>query len=169
MALYAGRDRQAGTVTVSTLSSMPLVSIVTPVYNGARFIGDLIDSVGAQTYPHIEVVVIDDGSDDGGATAAIAAAYGDRITCVRQTNGGVAAALNRGIAAMRGTLFSWLSHDDLYLADKVERQVEAYLAFGQRCIVIGDFELFGEDGSVVLQVEGYRNVIVAEAPVDAVS
>jgi glycosyltransferase involved in cell wall biosynthesis len=124
----------------------PLVSIVIPVYNGANYLAEAIDSALAQTWPNTEVIVIDDGSDDNGATAAVAGRYAAHIRYFRQPNGGVAAALNRGIAIMRGAYFSWLSHDDIYVADKVERQVEASLAFGQRCIVIGDFEHFGADG-----------------------
>lgn len=115
-----------------------------PVYNGADFLAEAIDSALSQTWPNTEVVVVDDGSDDGGATAAVTARYDGHVRCLRQPNGGVAAALNRGIEAMRGEFFSWLSHDDVYAADKVERQVETALAFGQRCIVIGDFELFSQ-------------------------
>jgi hypothetical protein len=124
------------------MPARPLVSIVIPVYNGADFLAEAIDSALSQTWPDTEVVVVDDGSDDGGATAAVAACHDRHIRYLRQPNGGVAAALNRGIEAMHGEFFSWLSHDDIYAADKVERQVEAALAFGQRCIVIGDFELF---------------------------
>lgn len=154
------RDLESG------MSGRPLVSIVIPVYNGANFLDAAIDSALGQTYPNIEVVVIDDGSDDAGATAAVAARYAGRITYVRQANGGVAAALNRGIEIMRGKLFSWLSHDDIYLADKVERQVEAYLAFGERCIVIGDFELFGEDGDAWHRTTIGHNLLAK--PLDAV-
>jgi hypothetical protein len=128
------------------MSKRPLVSVVIPVYNGANYLAEAIDSALAQTWPNTEVIVIDDGSDDDGATAAVAGRYAAHIRYIRQPNGGVAAALNRGIATMRGAYFSWLSHDDVYVADKVERQMEARLAFGQRCIVIGDFEHFGADG-----------------------
>lgn len=128
------------------MSPRPLVSIIIPVYNGADFLAEAIDSALAQTWPNTEVVVVDDGSEDGGATAAVAARYARHIRYVHQPNGGVAAALNRGIETMRGAFFSWLSHDDVYAADKVEHQVEAYRAFGRRCIVIGDFETFSQDG-----------------------
>lgn len=111
-------------------------------------------------------MVVDDGSDDAGATTAVAARYDRHIRYLRQPNGGVAAALNRGIEAMRGEFFSWLSHDDIYAADKVERQVEAALAFGQRGIVIGDFELFSHGAPPRRRTTKGHNL--AGRPLDAV-
>lgn len=101
----------------------PLVSIVIPVFNGSNYMREAIDSALAQTYPHIEVLVVNDGSRDGGATAEIARSYGDRIRYFEKENGGVSSALNLGIREMRGSYFSWLSHDDLYGPEKIARQV----------------------------------------------
>lgn len=130
------------------MSGSPLVSIIIPVYNGSDYLADAIDSALAQTYSKIEIIVVDDGSLDDGATAAIAARYGQRIRYVHQENGGVAAALNRGIAEMRGAYFSWLSHDDIYLPDKVERQVNIARTFGGPCVVIGNFQQIWQDGAL---------------------
>ena len=102
----------------------PKVSIVIPVYNGSDFMREAIDSALAQTYPNIEIIVINDGSNDGGATEKIALSYGDRIRYFSKPNGGVATALNLAIENMIGEYFSWLSHDDLYFEQKVERQIE---------------------------------------------
>lgn len=102
-----------------------LVSIVIPVYNGSNYLREAIDSALAQTYSPIEVLVINDGSTDQGATASIAQSYGDRIRYFEKKNGGVATALNFGIEQMHGEYFSWLSHDDLYTPDKVKRQMDA--------------------------------------------
>lgn len=103
----------------------PLVSIVIPVYNGSNYLREAVDSALAQTYPDVEILVVDDGSDDGGATHEIAASYGDRIRYFHKDNGGVVSALNFGIEHMRGEYFAWLSHDDLYHPKKIERQVSA--------------------------------------------
>ena len=101
----------------------PLISIVIPVYNGGNYMREAIDSALAQTYPNIEVIVVNDGSRDDGETDAIARSYGNRIRYFHKENGGCASALNRGIEEMRGEYFSWLSHDDVYLPEKVEYQI----------------------------------------------
>lgn len=101
----------------------PLVSIVIPVYNGANYLKEAIDSALAQTYPNIEVLVVNDGSSDNGATEAIAKSYGDKIRYFAKENGGVSSALNLGIQQMRGEYFSWLSHDDIYTSTKVESHI----------------------------------------------
>jgi hypothetical protein len=72
----------------------PRVSIIIPVYNGSNFLAEAIDSALAQTYQNTEVIVVNDGSTDRGATRAIAASYGDRIRYLEKENGGVASALN---------------------------------------------------------------------------
>lgn len=105
-------------------SSNPKVSIVIPVYNGSNYLGEAIDSALAQTYKNIEIIVVNDGSKDRGATEKIAKSYGNKIRYFKKENGGVSTALNLGIEKMTGEYFSWLSHDDMYYPNKIERQVE---------------------------------------------
>lgn len=100
----------------------PLVSIVIPVYNGSNFMRCAIDSALAQTYPDIEILVVNDGSTDD--TRDIALSYGDKIRYFEKENGGVATALNLAIREMNGRYFSWLSHDDWYEPEKVETEME---------------------------------------------
>lgn len=102
---------------------LPKVSIVIPVYNGSNYLKNAIECALQQTYKNTEVLVINDGSTDGGETEAIALEYGDRIRYYRKDNGGVSSALNYGIQKMTGQYFSWLSHDDVYSPDKVEKSV----------------------------------------------
>ena len=102
----------------------PLVSIVIPVYNGSNYMAEAIDSALSQTYDNIEVVVVNDGSKDDGKSDEIARSYGDKIRYFPKENGGSSSALNEGIKNMQGEWFSWLSHDDLYYKDKVQKQVE---------------------------------------------
>ena len=99
----------------------PLVTIVIPVYNGARFLREAVESALGQTYRPVEIVAVDDGSTDD--SAAILAAYGGRITVVHQANAGVAAARNRGIAAGRGPWVAFLDQDDLWDPRKLETQL----------------------------------------------
>ncbi|MBO5069655.1 MAG: glycosyltransferase [Roseburia sp.] len=103
----------------------PLVSIVIPVYNGANYMREAIDSALAQTYKNKEIIVVNDGSSDNGQTERIAKEYGDKIRYICKENGGVSTALNTGIKNMKGEYFSWLSHDDVYMPDKIEKQVKA--------------------------------------------
>lgn len=101
------------------------VSIIIPVYNGSNYLSEAIESALAQSYSHIEIIIVNDGSDDEGKTEAIARSFGDKIKYFYKKNGGVSSALNFGIAHMSGDYFSWLSHDDLYAPNKIERQVAA--------------------------------------------
>jgi glycosyltransferase involved in cell wall biosynthesis len=104
----------------------PKVSIVIPVYNGSNYLREAIDSALAQTYENVEVIVVNDGSDDGGKTEEIARSYGDRIRYFYKENGGVSTALNYGIENMSGEWFSWLSHDDLYSPNRIEEDVKVF-------------------------------------------
>ena len=132
----------------------PLVSIVIPVYNGAKYLALAIDSALAQIYKNIEIIVVNDGSNDNGATARVAQAYGNRIRYFEKENGGVASALNLAVAEARGEFISWLSHDDLYTPEKIERQI-AHLVLQpepDRCVIYGDYSVFSNDPTSDAQV-----------------
>lgn len=101
-----------------------LVSIITPCYNGERFIAETIESVLRQTYTDWEMIVVDDGSGDG--TARIAADYAardGRIQLVRQPNGGTASARNNAMRRARGQYIALLDADDVWDANFLERQL----------------------------------------------
>lgn len=104
----------------------PLVSIVIPLYNGSNYVAQAIDCALAQTYPNIEVIVVNDGSSDHGAGRDICLSYGDKIRYFEKENGGCSSALNFGIKEAKGAFISWLSHDDLYDPNKVETQIGYY-------------------------------------------
>lgn len=131
----------------------PLVSIVIPVYNGANYLAEAIDSALAQTYTNIEILVINDGSKDIGATRNIALSYGDKIRYFEKENGGVATALNLGIEKMQGEYFSWLSHDDKYFPDKIEKQV-SFLSglIHKEVILYSDLEYIDKDSKFLSQL-----------------
>ncbi len=120
----------------------PLVSIVIPVYNGSNYMKDAIDSAINQTYKNIEVIVINDGSNDNGETEKIALSYGDKIRYIYKKNGGVATAVNLGIKNMRGEYFAWLSHDDMYYPNKIQMQIDALIdASDMKAIVHSNYDL----------------------------
>ena len=147
----------------------PKVSIIIPVYNGSNFLADAIDSALAQTYENIEILVVNDGSTDDGATERIAKSYGDRVRYFWKENGGVSSALNCGIRNMSGEWFSWLSHDDLYTPDKIQcsvnllrnfdgdlKEVIAYTSgylVRENRSVIKSFKLFFKEGRLYSGVE----------------
>jgi glycosyltransferase involved in cell wall biosynthesis len=120
----------------------PLVSVVLPVFNGELFLREAIESVLAQTWSPVELLVVDDGSSD--RSGEIAQEY--RLTYVHQENSGVAAARNRGIEATEGELISFLDQDDVWLPEKLERQVAALAADPEAGICSCRFEMFLEPG-----------------------
>ena len=102
---------------------MPEVSVVIPTYNSAQYLAEAVDSVLAQTFKDIEVLVIDDGSND--ETEAVMSRYGAPVRYIRQNNSGVAAARNHGIQKSRGRYVAFLDADDTWLAEKLEKQMSA--------------------------------------------
>jgi hypothetical protein len=128
------------------MSFEPKVSIVIPVFNGSDFLDAAIESALAQSYRNTEVVVVNDGSSDGGATERVARAYGDKVRYFHKPNGGVASALNLAVREMSGDYFSWLSHDDLYCENKVEREIQALSGQDVHTTVIYcDYSVFTDD------------------------
>jgi glycosyltransferase involved in cell wall biosynthesis len=103
-------------------SNRPLVSIIVPVYNGARYLRESLDSILAQTYPNVEVLVMDDASTD--ETPNIIAAYGDRIRSYRQPqNQGIYGNMNGGIRQVSGEYIAIYHADDIYSPEIVAREV----------------------------------------------
>lgn len=102
----------------------PLVSILINNYNYGRFLREAIDSALNQTYPHVEVVVVDDGSTD--ESRDIIASYGDRIKPILKENGGQASAFNAGFAASQGDIICFLDSDDSFKPEKAMKIVEAF-------------------------------------------
>jgi glycosyltransferase involved in cell wall biosynthesis len=102
----------------------PLVSVIIPTYNRGWIIQEAIDSVLDQDFSDFELIVVDDGSDDN--TPEILGAYGKAITVLHQSNKGVSAARNRGIAEAAGRLIAFLDSDDLWLRGKLATQVKFF-------------------------------------------
>lgn len=100
-----------------------LVSVVIPVYNAEKYLEETLASVLAQTYPHIEIIAVDDGSKD--RSIQILEQYPDRIRVVRQANAGAAVARNRGVQEATGKWIAFLDADDLWTPDKIQRQLDA--------------------------------------------
>ena len=117
----------------------PVVSVVIPAYDRERLVGEAIDSVLAQDVP-LELIVVDDGSTDG--TAAAVQAYGDRVRYHYQENRGIAGARNAGIALAHCSLLAFLDSDDVWMPNKLSRQLAALEADPQLEAVFGHAEQF---------------------------
>lgn len=98
-----------------------LVSCVVPVFNGVRHLAASLESILAQNYGSIEVIVVDDGSTDG--TRSVATSLAERVRYLYQENAGPAAARNTGVAAARGEFVAFNDADDLWRPEKLERQM----------------------------------------------
>lgn len=102
---------------------MPEISVIIPTYNSSRYVTEAVDSVLAQTFDDFEIIVIDDGSTDD--TETVMSRYLSPVRYVRQANGGVSRARNRGIEESRGRYVAFLDADDTWLPNKLEKQMEA--------------------------------------------
>ncbi|MGZ5476756.1 MAG: glycosyltransferase family 2 protein [Thermoanaerobaculia bacterium] len=123
---------------------MKTISVIIPTYNYASYVREAIDSAMEQSYPALEIIVVDDGSTD--ATAQVLSGYGDRIRVLRQKNQGVAAARNAGIAAARGDYLAFLDSDDIWKPRKLELQIARFDADPDLGLVRCGAETFGGTG-----------------------
>ncbi len=139
----------------------PLVTIVIPAYNGARYLRQAVDSLLRQDYPRIELVVLDDGSGDD--TRAILEAYDGRFHWESHPNMGQSATLNKGWHLAKGEILAYLSVDDLLYPQAVSQAVTALTAHPQAPVVYGDYDLIDEAGSTLRRVHApdfdYRRLI----------
>jgi glycosyltransferase involved in cell wall biosynthesis len=121
-------------------SARALISVIIGVYNGEAYLGEAIDSVLGQTYSPVELIVVDDGSEDG--TAAVIDHYGSAVRRVYQTNGGMGAARNAGVAIAEGQFFAFLDADDRFTREKLERQLEIFVTEPTVDVVFGHMTEF---------------------------
>ncbi len=117
------------------------VSVIIPVYNCEEFIEEALHSIFAQTFPINEIIVMDDGSDDG--TAAILKKYAGRIKYYYQKNRGLAAARNAGIQVSSSSYLAFLDADDFYHPEKIAIQKAFLDDHPEIDMVFSDFEYFG--------------------------
>lgn len=130
------------------MSELPLVSVVTPAYNAERFIEQALRSALTQTYKNIEVLVVDDGSDDDTRRIAEDLSNSDeRLSVLNQSNQGVASARNLGIEHARGDYIAPLDADDVWYPEKLEKQVRCVLDSDPRTgLVYGWYHEIDENG-----------------------
>lgn len=126
--------------TTSQPASTAQISVVVPVRNGAQYLGETITSILAQTVPPLEVLIMDDASVDD--TALIATSFGSTVRHIRLEQCGAAAARNRGVDAAKGEFLSFLDSDDLWLPQKIQRQLDRLSGHASRSAVFCHMEQF---------------------------
>lgn len=122
------------------------VSVIIPAYNRESTIEETILSVLNQTYPNVEIIVVDDGSTD--KTKEICKKFEDKIKYYYKPNGGISSALNFGIEKMSGVWFKWLSSDDVLTHDAIEKLMEVFNETGGQ-IIYSDYEIIDEKSNFV--------------------
>ena len=127
----------------------PLVSIIIPSYNRRHFLGDAIDSCLAQTHSNCEIIVIDDGSEDGSG-GFLRERYGERIRYLHQRNRGPGSARNRGIAAANGDFIQFLDADDQLAAEKISRCLGLFQDEPEIAVVHTWHQLVAADGKTAM-------------------
>jgi glycosyltransferase involved in cell wall biosynthesis len=133
---------------------LPAVSVIIPAYNVEAYVAEAVDSALAQTYPRVEIVVVDDGSSD--RTAEILAGYGDAITVVTQENQGPSTARNAGIRASTGGLIGMLDADDIWLPQRLESLVAVLVARPEIGMVTSNSFVMEETTPTLKQCYGDR-------------
>ena len=125
-----------------------LVSIVLPYYNGKQFIKEAIDSIMSQTYTHFELLLVDDGSPDKNQSDYVKNlmdSYGDkRLKYYYKENGGLSDARNFCIDNAKGEFIAFIDQDDLWVPDKLEKQVDVFIQKSDVNFICTDGEIFGE-------------------------
>lgn len=130
----------------STPSQTPVVSVIMSVKNGLPYLPETLDSVLAQTYPYWEMLIVDDGSTDG--TWEVLQGFHDaRISALKQENTGVATAKNRAIQNSRGRYLAIIDADDIWLPDKLEKQVDFLDTHLDHVAVGGFVDIIDYDGT----------------------
>jgi glycosyltransferase involved in cell wall biosynthesis len=120
--------------------SLPLISVVIPTRNRAHYLGEAIESVLTQSYRHLDIIVVDDGSTDH--TTDIVAGFGDRVRFLQQDNRGTGAARNAGISQAAGEFLAFLDDDDIWNEEKLVRQMRVFEAAPGTDAVYGHMEQF---------------------------
>lgn len=125
---------------MAVIGNKPLVSVIIPVYNGERYLAEAIESVLSQTYRPIEIIVVDDGSTD--SSADVAKRLPVPVRYCFQPHSGLSAARNRGTDLAQGSFFAFLDADDLWVKEKLTRQLALFDSDPRLDIVFGHVEQF---------------------------
>ena len=141
-------DKQPTSSNIVACVAVPgRVSIVIPAYNNGATIAATIESCLAQTYHDVEIIVINDGSNDN--TAAILDSFGTKITAIHQQNGGIANARNASVMAASGEFIAWMDADDLAESNRITTQQQILARYDDIALVSSSFSAFSADHNIL--------------------
>ena len=140
------------------MTAAALVSIVVPSFNHRRFVGEAIASALAQSYPALEVVVVDDGSTDGSQELLRALTADPRVRLIEQENRGAHAAIARGLELARGEVLFVLNSDDAFPPRRVERLMDELARHPEAAAACSWIEIVDQAGAVIGRKEAWRNL-----------
>ncbi|KKD38741.1 glycosyltransferase family 2 protein [Limnoraphis robusta] len=141
---------------MSTASKLPRISVVIPAYNCDRYVAQAVESVLHQTYSSVEIIVIDDGSQDN--TRQVLQPYSAQIRYVYQDNQGVSVARNHGIHLAQGEFVAFLDADDVFLRDKLAAQLAVFEANPKLGIVHSGWRRINQQGETLMDVQPWEMV-----------
>jgi len=133
----------------------PVISVVTPVYNGAKYLKETIESLLLQKYPNLEIVMVNDGSTDN--TEDMLNSFGNKIKVITQKNTGHVIARNVGVRNASGEIITFIDQDDLWPAGRIEKMLP-FLISGEYDYVRGKTLLFGEN--IIKDMPIFRYAII---------
>ena len=128
-----------------------LVSVVIPVYNSEKYLEECLDSILNQTYENIEIIAIDDGSED--SSLDILKKYSDKIHIFSQENQGLASSLNLGISKLKGSWLKWFSPDDVMYPYTIETLVDETKKHSKDTILYSNWNIIDDAGSILREFQ----------------
>jgi glycosyltransferase involved in cell wall biosynthesis len=159
----------AAPASLPPLPAVPLVSVIVPSFNHARYLRECVDSVLAQDHPATELIVVDDGSTDG--SLDVLKSYGDRLRLLQQQGGRQARARNLALAVARGELVAFLDSDDRWRPGRLSAAVAAFRARPQAALVWADHAFIDAQGRPLGEQRwvspggDFRRVLIAGNPI----
>jgi glycosyltransferase involved in cell wall biosynthesis len=139
------------------MEAKPLVSIVLPVYNHGKFVGDSIESILKQEYKNFELIIVDDGSTDDTAQVLSLYSANKKVKLIKQENAGLPTALNAGFSCVSGSLLTWTSADNLMAPQALEILVRKLLENEGVGLVYSDYTAIDEHGNELSRSSSWRN------------
>lgn len=155
------QTEQLQPINLTPIPDNPLVSVLVPNYNYAKYIGEALDSVLSQTYQNFEVIVCDDGSADNSCEVVKTYVQKDsRIKLIDKENGGVATALNRAYRESKGEIICLLDADDIWMNNKLQRILEVFKSNPQSGLAIHNVIKIDAQGNFINSTPHYRKLAI---------